>query len=129
MLTALERFQGSYEAFTPHNVRGELLTLPPGERLRDYLRRQLRDGRVFVGCEGDEPALATVVKEVGPNCLLFSSDFPHEVNNDLCREEIDELIEHDALSDAEKAGILHANAERFYNLAPVGSTMRSGGKG
>ncbi|HLH21234.1 MAG TPA: amidohydrolase family protein [Chloroflexota bacterium] len=121
LLLALERFQGSYEAFTPHNVRGELLTLPPGERLRDYLRRQLRDGRVFVGCEGDEPALAAVVKEVGANCLLFSSDFPHEVNNDLCREEIDELLAHPDLTDAAKAGILHANAERFYRLAPVGS--------
>ncbi len=61
------------------------------------------------------------MKEVGANCLLFSSDFPHEVNNDLCREEIDELLAHPDLTDAAKAGILHANAERFYRLAPVGS--------
>jgi hypothetical protein len=126
VLTALERFQGSYEAFTPHNVRGDLLTLPPGERLRDYLRRQFHERRVFIGSEGDEPMLATVAKEVGPGCLLYSSDFPHEVNNDLCREEIDELIENDALDDAAKAGILHANAERFYNLAPVASGAGAG---
>ncbi len=119
VLTALERFQGSYEAFQPINPRGDLLTLPPGERLRDYLRRHFRTGRLFIGCEGDEPALATVVREIGPGALLYSSDFPHEVNTALCREEIAELRENPDLDDAAKAGILYANAERFYHLAPA----------
>jgi predicted TIM-barrel fold metal-dependent hydrolase len=119
VMTVLERFQGSYEAFQPINTRGDLIQLPPGERMRDYLRRQFQSGRLFVGCEGDEPALVTVAKEIGPNALIFSSDFPHEVNNDSCREEIEELIENPGLDDAAKAGILHTNAERFYGLQPV----------
>jgi predicted TIM-barrel fold metal-dependent hydrolase len=94
--------------------------------MRDYLRRQFQSGRLFVGCEGDEPAIASVVKEIGPHALVFSSDFPHEVNNDSCREEIEELVENPDLDDAAKAGILHANAERFYNLQPLGAG--AGGK-
>ena len=94
----------------PINTRGDLIQLPPGERMRDYLRRQFQSGRLFVGCEGDEPALVTVAKEIGPNALIFSSDFPHEVNNDSCREEIEELIENPELDDADKAE--HAPRQR-----------------
>jgi hypothetical protein len=37
----------------------------------------------------------------------------------MCKREIDELVECEDLQEADKANILHANAERFYNLAPV----------
>ena len=60
-----------------------------------------------------------MVEAVGNKPFMFSSDFPHEVNNDSCREEIEELIENPDLDDAAKAGILHTNAERFYGLQPV----------
>ena len=110
----------------PINTRGDLIQLPPGERMRGYLRRQFQSGRLFVGCEGDEPAIASVVKEIGPHALVFSSDFPHEVNNDSCREEIEELVENPDLDDAAKAGILHANAERFYNLQPLAAGAGAG---
>ena len=119
VMTVLERFQGSYEAFMPINTRGDLIQLPPGERMRDYLRRQFQSGRLFVGCEGDEPAIVTVAKEIGPNALIFSSDFPHEVNNEICKHEIHEMLECEDLTDADKENILHGNAERFYNLTPA----------
>jgi predicted TIM-barrel fold metal-dependent hydrolase len=37
-----------------------------------YFRRQC-----FVAIEPDEPYLADVVRHLGPDCLLFGSDFPH----------------------------------------------------
>jgi hypothetical protein len=43
---------------------------------------------VFLGCEGDEPALPYVAKVAGSECLLYSSDFPYEVNNETCKEEL-----------------------------------------
>ena len=50
---------------------------------------------------------------------MFSSDFPHEVNNEYCKHEIEEIIENDHLSDADKHAVLHGNAERFYGLKPL----------
>ena len=48
---------------------------------------------------------------------MFSSDFPHEVNNDYCKAEIREIIDNDRLTDDDKHGVLHRNAEEFYGLA------------
>jgi predicted TIM-barrel fold metal-dependent hydrolase len=116
LLLALERFTGSYRAFVPYDPRGDQLQLRPGEKVSDYIVRHVEAGRLFVGCEGDEPSLAYAAKVAGSRAFLFSSDFPHEVNNELCKEELDELRENAELSEAAKAGILHANAEAFYGL-------------
>ena len=53
----------------------------------------------------------------GQDALVYSSDFPHEVNSAYCKEEIHELLEHEGLTAANTEAILHANAERFYGLA------------
>ena len=118
-LMALERFNGSYGAFTPFDPRGELLALPEGTNLRDHLISLCRQGRVRVGVEGDEPALSYAVHAVGPEAFIFSSDFPHEVNLGSIRHEIEELIEIDELSPEEKESILWKNSMEFYNLTPA----------
>jgi predicted TIM-barrel fold metal-dependent hydrolase len=51
---------------------------------------------------------------------MFSSDFPHEVNNDYCKHEIEEIVENEHLTDDDKHAVLHRNAERFYDLRPLG---------
>jgi predicted TIM-barrel fold metal-dependent hydrolase len=38
------------------------------------------------------------------------------VNNDTCKEEIEELLENETLSQDDKEAILYRNAERFYRL-------------
>jgi hypothetical protein len=48
------------------------------------------------------------------------SDFPHEVNNEYCKHEIEEIIENEHLTDEDKHAVLHGNAERFYGLKPLG---------
>ena len=51
-LMALERFSRSFEAGTPVNPRGELLQLPEGQTVADYIFGLVRAGRVVVGIEG-----------------------------------------------------------------------------
>jgi predicted TIM-barrel fold metal-dependent hydrolase len=86
----------------------------------DYIGRRIDEGRMFVGCEGDEPDIAHAVRRVGNKPFLYSSDFPHEVNNEFCKHEINEMLENDGLTAADKAALLHGNARRFYNLGGAG---------
>ncbi len=115
-LMALERLSRSYEAGTPINPRGELLQLPEGQTVSDYLRELVRAGRLAVGIEGGESDLGYAIEVAGEQAFMFSSDFPHEVNIDTVTHEISELRERAKISDAAKQAILHDNAARFYRL-------------
>ena len=116
LLLAIERLSGSWRAFRPYNPRQELLTLPAERSVGDYILGLIEAGRLFVGCEGDEPALPYAVQVAGSQCLLYSSDFPHEVNHATCKEELEELLETPELNQEDVAAILHGNAERFYRF-------------
>ena len=115
-LMALERFTGSYNNFIPHDPRGEYLQLRAGEQVSDYICRHVNEGRLFVGVEGDEPSLVYAVKTAGSGAFMFSSDFPHEVNNEGIKHEIQELLMNEELSTEDKDAILRCNAARFYGL-------------
>jgi predicted TIM-barrel fold metal-dependent hydrolase len=117
-LLVMERLPGSYGAFVPADPRGRYLKMDPAD-LRGYILSLVRDGRIAVGIEGDEPALGYVVNKYGSDGLVFSSDFPHEVNKDTIEHELDELYENDEIDDDAKTAILSSNAERFYNLQPT----------
>jgi uncharacterized protein len=112
----LERMDGSYRSFIPFNVEGDMLNLRDGEAVSDRLLHHLRSGRIFVGVEGDEAELAHCVRTIGAQPFVFSSDFPHEVNLEICRHEIEKLAENTAIDDAAKSAILHDNAVRLYAL-------------
>lgn len=118
-LMALERFSRSYESSTPLNPRGELLRLPEGQTMGDYIRKLVQAGRLVVGIEGDEPDLPYAVAVAGAQAFLFSSDFPHEVNVQTVRKEIGELEKREEISQEAKEAILYGNAARFYGLVPA----------
>jgi predicted TIM-barrel fold metal-dependent hydrolase len=118
-LMALERFSRSYEAGTPINPRGELLRLPEGQTVKDYVRGLIRAGRLVVGIEGGESDLSYAVKVAGEQAFMFSSDFPHEVNTQTVRKEIQELRASEDISEEAKHAILYSNAVRFYGLGPA----------
>ena len=120
-LTCLERFDSSWASFRQLDPDGRFPRVPEGGRVSEYLLRHVDAGRVFVGCEGDELGLGPAVRLVGSRPFVFSSDFPHEVTAETCREEIDELLHHEHLTNADKRAILHENAERLYGLAPAES--------
>jgi len=117
-LMALERLSRSYEAGTPINPRGELLKLPEGKTVADYIRELVQAGRLVVGIEGGESDLAYAIKVAGEQAFMFSSDFPHEVNVHTVQKEIRELCEREEISAESKHGILRTNAARFYKLEP-----------
>ena len=78
----------------------------------DYFRR----GKVFVGCEGNEKALAYSIDRVGHEPFMFATDFPHEIAVDNAMGEIDEILERKDLKEEHKAAILGENAKRFYKI-------------
>jgi len=79
----------------------------------------LKNGRVFIGCEGSEQSLPAQIKRVGNELFMFASDFPHEVTAEDCLHEIDEVLESEELSSDDKEAILRTNAARFYDIAAV----------
>lgn len=113
-LMAMERCAGGYEAFNPVDPQGRFLRLHHGDSIEQYVMRHIAEGRIYVGIEGDEPMLAQTVEKYGSEAFVFSSDFPHEVNHETIRAELEELVENDHLSDVAKENILASNAERFY---------------
>jgi predicted TIM-barrel fold metal-dependent hydrolase len=87
-----------------------------GLRVKRKPEDYFKNGKLFVGCEGNEKALAYAIDRVGPEPFMFASDFPHEISLDNCMEEIDEIVERHDLKEEHKEAILGANARRFYKI-------------
>ena len=113
----MDRLDRSYhEGHKQLGLDGELIGGPKNdEKASDYLKAQLRNGRMFVGFDCDDDGLSTAVAKGGGKAFLFGSDYPHEVFDAAkCRHEIDELLGRDDLTQADKAAVLGGNATRFY---------------
>ena len=79
--------------------------------------RHIDEDRIYVGVEGDELTLPSTISVVGNKPFVYSSDFPHEVNNETCAENIRELRENTKLSADDKEAMLYRNGKRLYGLA------------
>lgn len=116
VMMAQERFDRAHKTHIQYNPRGELA--PAWDKsVADYVRHHVAEGRLVFGCEGDEPLLPQAIADLGQGAFVYSSDFPHEVNNESCRHEIAEFLGNNAVSTGEKEGVMHKNAERFYGLS------------
>jgi len=62
------------------------------------------DGHVLEDVEG--------IKKYLPAELAF----PHEVNIETCRHEVEEVLENDELTEGAKRALFYENAVRFYGL-------------
>src|ERR1043166_6202430 len=109
----MDRIDRSYEGISSPShvqvdVNGELLLGPKaGESASEYFRRQVREGRIFVGFDCDDVGLGFAIQRAGREAFLFASDFPHEaINADRCRQEIDELLERKDLDSDDKKAVL-----------------------
>jgi predicted TIM-barrel fold metal-dependent hydrolase len=116
LLMLLERYDRSYWTHLPFNPRNDIVKPLEGEKLAGYIIRQMKERRMFIGCEGEEPTIGYAVKQVGNEPFFFSSDFPHEVNIEMCQHELSEIVENHELSDADKQAILYKNSAAFYAL-------------
>jgi predicted TIM-barrel fold metal-dependent hydrolase len=117
LLTCLERFTGSWESHVQFDPRGRFLKLRKGEKIIDYVCRHIDEGRIFLGVEGEELTIAEALRIVGNKPFVYSTDYPHEVDADTCKHELEELRENPEITDADKEAILFRNAQRFYHLA------------
>ena len=115
-LMAMERFDRSHETHFQFDARGEFKGPGADEKVTAYIQRHIDAGRIFIGCEGEEPTIAAAIKLYGNKPFVFSSDFPHEVNAPFCKHEIGEVLENEELTEDDKAAILGRNTARFYNL-------------
>ena len=114
-LLCLERLDESWATHIPFDPDAKYIRLQDSESIFDYTVRQVREGRIYVGCEGGEFSLPYAIKVAGPEAFMYSSDFPHEVNRESVRHEIEEVLDSE-MTAAEKAMVLHENAERFYGF-------------
>lgn len=87
-----------------------------GKHPPDYILGLAREGQITVGIEGGDPDLAYAVQKLGPELLMLSSDFPHEVNGTIVREEIGHLRDDPQSSDEAERATLGGNAARFFGL-------------
>jgi predicted TIM-barrel fold metal-dependent hydrolase len=76
----------------------------------------LTSGRILIGCEGSENALAYLARRVGIHPFAYASDYPHEVDLPAAQHEIEEIAERDDLTEEEKKAVLGENAKRFFKL-------------
>jgi predicted TIM-barrel fold metal-dependent hydrolase len=115
-VNCIERLERSWNSHVQYDPRGRFIKLREKESVTDYIRRHVEEGRIFIGVEGDELTLPFAVSVAGNKPFIFSSDFPHEVNNETCKAELEELAENPRLTAADKDAVRYRNAERFYNL-------------
>ena len=76
----------------------------------------LTSGSVQIGCEGNDASLAYVASRIGIEPFAYSSDYPHEVDLDGALHEIEETLEDETLTAAQKQAVLYDNGKRFYRL-------------
>ena len=88
-----------------------------GLQLKHSPEDYFKQGRLFVSCEGNEKALSYVISRVGPESVLFASDFPHEISAENCRGEIDEILARGDIREEHKMAILAENAARLYKIS------------
>src|SRR5712692_3567650 len=116
LLLCLERFHSSHETHFQYIPEGEF-GLREEQRPDKYIIEKVREGRFFIGCETEELTMPFALKVVGNGAFIYSSDFPHEVTNQSCKDDIGELMESEELTLQDKEAILARNAERFYALS------------
>jgi predicted TIM-barrel fold metal-dependent hydrolase len=115
LLMCVERFHSSHETHFQH-IPADQFGPREGERPDRYIVQQIKAGRLYVGCETEELTMPFALKVLGNEPFIYSSDFPHEVTNQSCKHDIEELLESEELTEGDKESILHRNAERFYRL-------------
>jgi uncharacterized protein len=88
------------------HVEAKLLTKSPTQ--------YVREGHIYFSCEADEPLLPQALAYVGPDKIMYASDFPHWDHS--YPKSVKELADRADLTEAQKTSIFSGTARRFYNL-------------
>jgi hypothetical protein len=88
-----------------------------GEWIPDGWKRHpdeyVAEGSIWVTCEPDERMLPAVIEQLGPECVMFASDYPHW--DGAWPHASSELLEQ-PLEEKALAAVAGGNARRFYSL-------------
>jgi predicted TIM-barrel fold metal-dependent hydrolase len=98
------------QRFTQFTLAGPGGKAQVKRKISDYFR----DGRIYVCCEAEEDILA-LVKHVGEDCIITSTDFPHGDPTSEIRG-LDELRQREDIPDRIKEKIFWDNPACFFNL-------------
>jgi predicted TIM-barrel fold metal-dependent hydrolase len=96
-----------HEAYEQWKVQAPELKRDPDEHLSS--------GRIFFHCEADERIIPYAVEALGPDVLLYASDFPHIASERILHEKGHFMARTD-LPESTKAKIMRDNALRLYKL-------------
>ena len=99
----MERLDEHYEILQP---TVPWLTKPPSE--------YMKSGQMFYAFEMEEKMLPYVAEFVGPERLVFATDYNH--SDSKFPHTVEEVMERKDLSDALKAKIMGENAQKLYSL-------------
>jgi len=99
----LERMDDHFE--NPRYGAKDLISHPPS----DYLKT----GRIFFGCEGNEPFLSRLVGELGDDLFIYSSDYPHADRTEGTARYLENRAD---LHEIARQKLLEQNARRFYGI-------------
>jgi predicted TIM-barrel fold metal-dependent hydrolase len=113
LLLLLERLHASHETHFQYVPPGEFSVREEQDPAK-VIRKMIDQGRIYLGIETEELTMPFAIKTVGNKPFFYSSDFPHEVTNASCKHDIAELLESTELTEDDKAALLYANSERFY---------------
>ena len=107
----MDRLDRSHSYHLELNLRGKYKGPAPDRCPSDYIKQ----GHVFVGCEGNEEGLPYQIQRTGNQHFLFASDFPHEIAAEDILHEIEEVNEAPITAE-DKRAVLRENAKRFYQI-------------
>lgn len=98
------------ERMAEHLEKRGRLTPECKQEPKEYIAR----GQLYVSCEAGECAIPLAVESLGPDFIMFASDYPHWDSE--WPESTRPLRERQDLSAEVKQRIFASNAERFYRL-------------
>jgi len=84
--------------------------IPDGWR-RDP-REHLARGQIYVTCEGEDTTLAASASQVGEDCIMYATDFPHW--DSAFPEATGPMRQRTDISESLRAKVLAGNARRFF---------------
>ncbi len=100
----VDRLQFNYEFFGSTD-----------SRLKQEPKESVRDGRIYIATDPDEPLLNTVAQVTGEDRLVVGSDYCHPEG--LCPFSMKVVAERQDLSEGFKRKLLSENPSRLYGLA------------
>jgi predicted TIM-barrel fold metal-dependent hydrolase len=107
----LDRLDGEYAKIYSGKLRNRI------RRPSEYLRET---DNVWSAAELEERNIKYVIDAIGPDRLIYSSDYPHEPTEEGIAAAVPDFIANAPYDDSAKEKILYSNAARLYSITDAG---------